>query len=82
MCEPRKHSAVTQHNAQGGDFDNALQAALVVGYVRVAEVLTDRSADVNAQGGHYGNALHVTSLKGHEKVVEMLTEQGRACHQE
>ena len=81
MCEPRKHSAVTKHNALGGDFGNALQAALIVGDVKVAEKLTDRGANVNAQEGHYGNAL-VTSLKGHEKVVEMLTEQGRACHQE
>jgi ankyrin repeat protein len=60
-------------NAQGGRYDNALQAASVYGNETV-RLLLDARADVNAQGGDYGNALQAASAGGHEKVVQMLLD--------
>jgi hypothetical protein len=36
---------------------NTLYTILFRGYLKVAEMLIDRGADVNARGGLYGNAL-------------------------
>ncbi|MCJ1313782.1 hypothetical protein MMC25_007462 [Agyrium rufum] len=63
-------------NAQGGEYNNALQAASLRGHEKVVAMLLKRGAEVNAQGGQYGNALQAASLRGHEKVVAMLLERG------
>jgi len=63
-------------NAQGGEYGNALQAALVEGHVAVVRLLLEKGADVNAQGGEYGNALQAASNAGHEAVVRLLLEKG------
>lgn len=63
-------------NAQGGYYDNALQAASSEGYEHFVQVLLDNGADVNAQGGHYSNALQAASIKRYEKVVQMLLKNG------
>ena len=60
-------------NAQGGEYGNALQAALERGHDRVVQMLLDRGADVNAQGGEYGNALQAASSEGHDQVVQKYT---------
>jgi Ankyrin repeats (3 copies) len=57
-------------NAQGGHYDNALQAAAAGGYEKVVEQLLH----VNAQGGHYGRGLHTAASRGYEKVVEQLLQ--------
>ncbi|KEY74882.1 hypothetical protein S7711_10251, partial [Stachybotrys chartarum IBT 7711] len=63
-------------NAQGGYYDNALQAASYQGHDKVVELLLDKGANVNAQGGRYGNALQAASYRGHDKVVELLLDKG------
>ena len=63
-------------NAQGGDFCNALQAALEGGYEKVVSMLLERGADVNAQGGDFCNALQAALEGGHAKVMEMLIAKG------
>ena len=56
-------------NAQGGQYGNALQAALYRGHDKTVQMLLDRGADVNAQGGEYGNALQAASCAGHKEIV-------------
>ncbi|KAI0574012.1 multiple ankyrin repeats single kh domain protein [Pyrenophora tritici-repentis] len=63
-------------NAQGGEYGNALQAALLEGDEQVVKTLLDKGADVNAQGGLYGNALLAASYGGHEQVVKTLLDKG------
>jgi ankyrin repeat protein len=53
-------------DAQGGDYGNALQAALDGGHKAVVRLLLEKGVDVNADGGDYGNALEVASQGGHE----------------
>jgi ankyrin repeat protein len=63
-------------NAQGGQYGNALQAASLEGYERVALMLIAAGANVNAQGGEYGNALQAASVWDREKVVQTLLAAG------
>ncbi|KAL8295182.1 hypothetical protein RB597_008531 [Gaeumannomyces tritici] len=63
-------------NAQGGYYDNALQAASAHGHKDVARLLVDAGADVNAQGGYYGNALQAASAHGHKDVARFLVDAG------
>ncbi|KAI6787797.1 hypothetical protein KC320_g9202, partial [Hortaea werneckii] len=52
-------------NAQGGEYGNALQAALEWGFRETVQLLLDKGAEVNAEGGWYGNALQaVLQLRG------------------
>lgn len=44
-------------NAQGGQYDNALQAASARGHGNIVDALLSKGADMNAYGGDYGNAL-------------------------
>jgi ankyrin repeat protein len=69
-------------NAQGGDYGNALQAALSEGHEQVVKMLLDKGADVNAQGGDYGNALYTASARGYEQVVKMLLDAGAHSSEE
>ncbi|PIA90941.1 Serine/threonine-protein phosphatase 6 regulatory ankyrin repeat subunit A [Cercospora beticola] len=63
-------------NAQGGQYDNALQAASVNGHVHIVRMLLDAGADLNAQGGYHDNALQAASANGHVYVVEALLRYG------
>ena len=63
-------------NAQGGKYDNALQAASAGGHGQVVQMLLAKGADVNAQGEVYGNALYAASEEGHDQVVQMLLAKG------
>jgi hypothetical protein len=45
----------TTATAQGGEYGNALYAALDRGHEAVVKTLLDKGADGNAQGGHFGN---------------------------
>jgi ankyrin repeat protein len=70
-------------NAQGGCYNNALQAASQEGHEQVVKLLLDKGADVNAQGGfvdddgaYCSNALQAASQGGHEQVVKLLLEKG------
>ncbi|RYP62609.1 hypothetical protein DL771_009652 [Monosporascus sp. 5C6A] len=58
-------------NAQGGPYDHALQAAVLITPLghsgsqdkeRIVAMLLEKGADVNAQGGPYGNALQAAVL--------------------
>lgn len=64
--------SITNVNAKGGRYGNALQAASYGGHTEVVNLLLCEGADANAQGGRYGNALQAASHKGHEKVVRVL----------
>jgi ankyrin repeat protein len=63
-------------NAQGGEYGNALYAAVEQGSEQVVKMLLDAGADVNAQGGEYGNALYAAVSRGSEQVVKMLLDAG------
>ena len=68
-------------NAQGGEYGNALQAAVTGDNVlEVVQLLLARGVDVNAQGGEYGNALQaaVCRVSGDNalEVVQLLLERG------
>ena len=63
-------------NTQGGEYGNALQAALAEGNDMIAKLLLDKGANANAQGRYYGNALQAASLTGHEAIVKLLLDKG------
>ena len=63
-------------NANGGQYDNALQALSAGGYEAEVKLLLDNGANVNAQGGPFGNALQANSHEGHEAMVKMLLDKG------
>ncbi|KAH6637880.1 ankyrin repeat domain-containing protein [Boeremia exigua] len=63
-----------RRTGQGGEYSNALQAALREGYQEIAIILLRKGANVNAQCGEYSNALQAASAGGYEEVVRLLTE--------
>ncbi|KAF5332384.1 hypothetical protein D9758_018914 [Tetrapyrgos nigripes] len=63
-------------NTQGGEYGNALQAALFMGNKNLVWLLLEKGADVNAQGGEYGTPLQVASLNGYEEIVKLLLKRG------
>ncbi|KAI1478326.1 ankyrin repeat-containing domain protein [Daldinia eschscholtzii] len=63
-------------NAQGGEYGNALQVALVGRHEKIVQILLDNGADVNAQGGEYGTALQTASRGGSEEIVQILLDNG------
>jgi len=68
---------ISDVNAQGGYYGNALQAASAEGHEAVARLLLEKGANVNAQGGgFFGNALQVASWAGHEAIAQLLLEKG------
>jgi ankyrin repeat protein len=48
-------------NAQGGQYTDALQAALQRNHKAIVKLLLENGANVNALGGGYGNALQAAS---------------------
>ena len=63
-------------NAQGGEYDNALQAAAAEGDEAIVQLLLERGADINGQGGKYGNALQAAAACGDEAKVRLLLDRG------
>lgn len=63
-------------NAQGGAYDNALQAASARGHEAIATLLLEKGANVNAQGRYYSSALQVASAEGHEAIATLLLKKG------
>ena len=61
-------------NAQGGNYGNALQAALNGGHEAIAKLLIEKGENINAQGGFYGNALQVAFNREHEAIAKLLIE--------
>src|SRR5436189_82827 len=60
--KPVPMSKDAEVNAEGGSYDNALQAASNRGSEKEVELLLSKGAEVNAQGGLYGNALQAASM--------------------
>ena len=73
---------VADINAQGGKYDNALQAASYQGHQEIVQVLLNAGANVNAQGGLFGNALQAASARGHRQIVQQLLHAGANVHAE
>lgn len=67
-------------DAEGGQYGNALQAALNGDHEEIVKLLIEKGANVNAQGGYYGSALQAASDRGHLKVVEVLLDSGADVH--
>ncbi|KAA6414847.1 MAG: hypothetical protein FRX48_01597 [Lasallia pustulata] len=63
-------------NAQGGEYGNALQAAVLRGGAETVQLLLNKGADVNAQGGRYGNALQAAAWEGGAETVQLLLNEG------
>ncbi|KIK54071.1 hypothetical protein GYMLUDRAFT_138510, partial [Collybiopsis luxurians FD-317 M1] len=63
-------------NVQGGEYGNALQAAVYNGNEAVVQLLLESGADINPQGNANGNALQAAARWGNEAVVQLLLEKG------
>jgi ankyrin repeat protein len=69
-------------NIQGGNFGNALQAAvsgriIQNGHERVIQILLDHGIDANARSGkNHGSALQEAAAYGNEKIVQILLDHG------
>ena len=63
-------------NAQGGEYGNALQAAVSNGHIEAVRLLLDKGADVNAQGGCYGNALQAAAERVNIEAMKLLLDKG------
>lgn len=63
-------------NAQGGNYGNALQAALTTGDIQMVQILLDHGASVNANGGYHGSALHAAIWYGHIDTLRLLLKYG------
>ena len=59
-------------NAQGGYYENALQAASYGGLDEIAKLLINKGVDVKIQGEHYGNAPQAAFYPGHEAMAKLL----------
>ncbi|KAF2479868.1 ankyrin repeat-containing domain protein, partial [Neohortaea acidophila] len=67
-------------DAEGGEYGNALQAALYGDHEEIVKLLIEKGANVNAQEGYYGSALQAASYRGHLKVAEVLLDSGADVH--
>ncbi|KAG7403009.1 Ankyrin repeat domain-containing protein 50 [Fusarium oxysporum f. sp. rapae] len=65
---------ITDVNAHGGVYGNALQAASLWGHLEIMQLLLDKGAGINAQGGRYGNTLQAALSNGNLEVVQLLLE--------
>ena len=63
-------------NNQGGQYGNALQAAVYRGKIGVIRLLLNKGANVNAQGGMFGTALQAAAYNGNIKVIQLLLDNG------
>ncbi|KAJ5356110.1 hypothetical protein N7517_010719 [Penicillium concentricum] len=63
-------------NAQGGQFGNALQAALWKGHTEAVQLLLAAGADANAVGGTYENSLQAVVWSRHKNIVQLLLGAG------
>lgn len=63
-------------NAEGGEFGNALQAAVQGGHSQVVNRLIWGGANVNLEGGYFGNSLEAAASQGNEQTVQLLLDQG------
>jgi ankyrin repeat protein len=63
-------------NAIGGEYGNALLAALFKGNKVIMKLLLENGAEVNAIGGEYGNALQAATFRGDEAIVKLLLDNG------
>lgn len=66
---------ISNINASGGLFGNALQAACFGGSAQWVHVLLEHGADANSLG-NAGSALRAASLGGHDAVVKLLLNRG------
>ncbi|CAI0649050.1 unnamed protein product [Colletotrichum noveboracense] len=66
---------ISNINASGGLFGNALQAACFGGSAQWVHVLLEQGADPNSLG-NAGSALRAASLGGHDAVVKLLLTRG------
>ena len=65
-----------QVNTTGGCCVSPLGAALSGGYLKIAQLLYERGADVNVQGRQNRTLLRSVSITGHLEVVQWLLSHG------
>ena len=51
-------------NAQGGDYSNALQAAIVTAHAQMVQILLDRGADINTLSEWHRDKLYAGLREG------------------
>ncbi|CRL24611.1 DNA methylase, N-6 adenine-specific, conserved site [Penicillium camemberti] len=61
-------------NAEGGEYENSLQAAVSEGYPKIGKPLLKKRANINAQRGEYEEALQAVASEGNPKTVKLLLE--------
>lgn len=68
-------SKITNINASGGHFGNALQAAAFGGDCHCVSLVLDSGANITLKG-RYGPPLRTAALMGHQNVVALLLSRG------
>ncbi|KAF8345390.1 hypothetical protein F5887DRAFT_1282634 [Amanita rubescens] len=67
----------TNVNKEDNCVGNALEVAIVKGYVEIVRLLLNRPrANVNAQGVEYSNSLQAAISEGHVEIARLLLDKG------
>ncbi|KAF8510540.1 ankyrin repeat-containing domain protein, partial [Gautieria morchelliformis] len=74
-CQRLLRSGSDVH-AQGGQYGNALLAAVCEGEAGIVRLSLDNGADVNSQGGLFGSALQAAATGEFDGIIQLLLDRG------